>query len=347
MLDSVAMRYLVFGSGGIGSALGGMLSKSGKQVLLVARPAHVRAIAESGLIISSPQGELRIPVPVISDLNQFVPSEADCILLTVKTQDTPTALAKLASLVNRHTPIVCLQNGVRNEAMVADRFSCVIGGMVNFNANFLSPGRIERTIWNIIGLGLYPEGLDQRVEKISSDLKEAGFDVFCHPRIMRSKWGKLIANLNNSTNAITDRYLQQALSIPEHRQFMADVMAEGIEVTDKAGIELDDGGLFDARAMVESLRRPPSADPASTVTSQDRSYPSTWQDLMLGRKQTEARFFNGEIVGLGAAHGIVTPFNGVLLEVIERMALAQEKPGRYTLEELKAMVEARKQEYAE
>jgi 2-dehydropantoate 2-reductase len=345
MLDSLPMRYIVFGAGGIGSALGGMLAHSGRQALLVARPGHAKAISESGLIISTPKEELRISIPAVSSMAEVAPTPEDCILLTVKTQDSPQALTEIAGRLGPKTPIVCMQNGVRNEPIAASRFSRIIGGLVHFNANFLSPGRIERTIWNTIGLGLYPEGMDDLVEQVAADLKGGGFDVHCHPHIMRPKWGKLIANLNNATNAITDRHLEQALSIPEHRQFMADVMEEGIRVADSAGIALDDGGIFDARAMVGALRKQPEKDKNWTISTKEHSYPSTWQDLKLGRRQTEVRFFNGEIAGLGASLGIPTPYNGVLLEVVERMALAGEKPGRYTLDELKAMVAARKQEF--
>jgi 2-dehydropantoate 2-reductase len=349
------MRYIVFGSGGIGSALGGMLVHNGMEAVLVARPAHRDAISKAGLLISSSEGEtageLRIDVPAVASLDELDRTGDDCVLLTVKTQDTPKALEKLSGWADPQTPIACLQNGVRNEAMAMARFSRVVAGLVNFNANFLSPGRIERTLWNTIGLGLYPEGLDPLVEEIAADLKRACFDVHLHPHIMRAKWGKLVANLNNSTNAITDRHLQKALSEPEHRRFMAEVMAEGILVLDRAGIELDDGGVFDARSMVESLRRPSAKDNVKenvlAVKAEGESYPSTWQDLALGRKETEVRFFNGEIVGLAASLGMATPYNSVLLEVAERMAIAGEKPGRHTLEELKAMVSTRKDETGE
>src|SRR5438552_18640353 len=119
MSDSLAMRYIVYGSGGIGSALGGMLAHSGRNALLVARPSHAKAISESGLVISMPKEELRIRVPAVSGLEEILPTDEDCILLTVKTQDTPEALSQLEGRMGPKTPIVCLQNGVRNEPLAA------------------------------------------------------------------------------------------------------------------------------------------------------------------------------------------------------------------------------------
>jgi 2-dehydropantoate 2-reductase len=193
-------------------------------------------------------------------------------------------------------------------------------------------------------LGDYPKGADSLVKRIVEDLSEAGFNARVHEQIMRAKWGKLIANLNNATNAITDIYLQRALSDQKHRLFMAEVMEEGIAAADLAGVELDDGGIFDARAMAAALRQPPKEEAKWKMSDSGRTYPSTWQDLMLGRRQTETRFFNGEIVGLAATAGMKTPYNAVLFETVERMAAAGEKPGRCSLEDLKEMIAVRRRE---
>ncbi|MEW6733170.1 MAG: ketopantoate reductase family protein [Acidobacteriota bacterium] len=343
MLHCLLMRYIVYGAGAIGSALGGLLANLGRPVVLVTRTAHAHAIAKSGLIIHTKEKRLQVKVMAIESLAEITCTTDDIILLTNKTQDTMSAITQLASWARPDTPIVCLQNGVRNESMAATRFSQVIGGLVNFNANFLAPGVVERTMWNLIALGCYPEGINPLVEAIANDFREVGFDTHCYPQIMRAKWGKLIANLNNATNAITNTYLQQALSNPSHKEFMAQVMAEGIMVLDRAGIPLDDGGLYDIRARLAAVYNQPAqpADDSSEIDPLDRSYPSTWQDLTLGRKQLEVRFFNGEIVALGVSLGLNTPYNSVLLEVVENMAVKGEKPGRYRLAELKELVAAR------
>jgi ketopantoate reductase len=50
----------------------------------------------------------------------------------------------------------------------------------------------------------------------------------------------------------------------------------------------------------------------------------------------EADWFNGEIVRLGRAHGVPTPYSALLLELITEMAGRRERPGRYTLRDLRA-----------
>lgn len=343
------MRYIVLGAGAVGSALGGMLAHHHREAVLIGRPAHVQAIQQHGLIILSPTERWQISLPAYCSLAEVLPTPTDCILLTVKSQDTTAALTEILTWAKQYKidptqlPIVCLQNGVRNEAMVAAQFKTVIGALVHFNANFLSPGQIERPLWNIIALGNYaatPEAqADLLLTTLVADFTGAGFQTTIHPHIMQAKWGKLLANLNNATNAITNTDLQRALTTPAHRQFMAAVMQEGIEIIDQTGIRLDDGGIFDARAMVVSLRTPPSQDAKWTVATGQPSYPSTWQDLMLGRSSTEVEFFNGEIVTLAASLGRKAPYNQLLLTTIREMVAKKARPGYYTLAELQAQLD--------
>ena len=43
------MKYLIIGAGGTGGPLGFYLTKAGKDVTLIARGAHLKALSEQGL----------------------------------------------------------------------------------------------------------------------------------------------------------------------------------------------------------------------------------------------------------------------------------------------------------
>jgi ketopantoate reductase len=49
----------------------------------------------------------------------------------------------------------------------------------------------------------------------------------------------------------------------------------------------------------------------------------------------EADHFNGEIVRLGQRPGVATPYSSLLLSLITEMAAAREKPGKYTVAQLR------------
>jgi 2-dehydropantoate 2-reductase len=62
------------------------------------------------------------------------------------------------------------------------------------------------------------------------------------------------------------------------------------------------------------------------------------------RGETEASYLNGEIILLGEKYGVPTPYNSVLLRVVEQMAAEKELPGKYTIEELEELVRQRRLE---
>ena len=61
---------------------------------------------------------------------------------------------------------------------------------------------------------------------------------------------------------------------------------------------------------------------------------SSWQSLARGRVRIEAEFLNGEIVLLGALHGVPTPVNALLQRLAVRAAAEGSRPGTWRIEEL-------------
>ena len=61
---SLAMRFVIYGAGGIGGVIGARLFEHGHDVALIARGAHREAIEANGLRIESLEGAQTLPVPV-------------------------------------------------------------------------------------------------------------------------------------------------------------------------------------------------------------------------------------------------------------------------------------------
>jgi 2-dehydropantoate 2-reductase len=160
------------------------------------------------------------------------------------------------------------------------------------------------------------------------------------------KWGKLVANLNNATHAITGYWLERGMAEVEMRALMLEVREEGLRVLEAAGIAVEppagEPSPIRIRRMTEKLKLPP--DPSRNVPDlpeEQRTYASMWQDLVLGRPSSEADFLNGEIVALGRKLGIPTPYNSTLLEIVNRMFDNNLKPGIHTPAELRALIRRR------
>jgi 2-dehydropantoate 2-reductase len=340
-----AIRYVIFGAGAIGTAVGGWLMRAGSQVELIARNAQAESIRH-GITIRQEGDEFRLQRHAMASIRELDPTSADLIMITTKSQHTEGAVEEIFSVYGDAVPVVCLQNGTRNEEIAARRFSRVYAGLVFISAVQLRPDLITLPLGRSLAVGCYPSGLDSISAQVCEDLKRAGFEVLNSSHVMAMKWGKLVANLNNATHAITGYWLEGALADPEMREIMLAVRDEGLRVLDAAGIPVepppDQPSPIRIRGWTEKLRQsPPADDAALKLPEEKRTYASMWQDLYMGRKSSEADFLNGEIIERGKELGIPTPYNSILLETVDRMFAEGLQPGLYTPAELHALIRRR------
>ena len=66
----MATRYVIYGAGAIGAAVGAHLWRTGHSVLLVGRAAHVNRIREAGLSLVTPDETFVLHVPATVDLRE-------------------------------------------------------------------------------------------------------------------------------------------------------------------------------------------------------------------------------------------------------------------------------------
>lgn len=339
-------RYVVFGAGAVGSAIGGLLANAGSRVVCVARPAHAEALRR-GIVLKTDDGEdVMVKTDAVTSAADLSAADGDVVLLTTKSQDTESAVEELFDVYGATLPIICLQNGVRNEEIAASRFNRVYAGLVFLSAVQLEPSVITLPQGGTVSIGCYPEGLDDASRSLCADLSRAGLEATASAHVMAMKWGKLVANLNNATTTITGYWLEEAMSDPEMRKLMLQVREEGLAVLDAAGIAVEpppgEPSPIRIREMTEKLRQPvrPRND-LHSLPEEQRTYSSMWQDLYLGRKNNEAEFLNGEIVSRGERLSIPTPYNSTLLETVNRMFEEGLKPGLYGPRELDELVRSR------
>jgi 2-dehydropantoate 2-reductase len=70
-----------------------------------------------------------------------------------------------------------------------------------------------------------------------------------------------------------------------------------------------------------------------------RSGGSTWQSFVRGRASIETDYLNGEIVLLGALHGVLTPYNRVLQTTTSFAHREGAEAGSYAVEQLQALAD--------
>jgi 2-dehydropantoate 2-reductase len=174
------VRYVIIGAGAIGGSLGALLDETGRDVVLVARGAHLRALRETGLRFATPAGVSTQMVTAIGGPDELHLQPDDVLVLGVKSQDTEAALAAWAGrpvagggVAADRLPLICAQNGVENERVALRRFAQVYGMSVLLPSSYLEPGLVTAVSDPVVGvlmLGRYPDGVDAVAEKIAAEL---------------------------------------------------------------------------------------------------------------------------------------------------------------------------------
>lgn len=310
---SIQQRYVIVGAGAIGGTIGGRLAESGRDVVLVARGAHLAALRAHGLRLDEHDRSRTLSVPAVGAVGEVDWRPGDVALLCTKSQDTGAVLAELP----RDVVVVCAQNSVANErAAVAAGFGRVYAMCVVLPADHVEPGVVVcfgSPRPGLLDVGCYPDGLDEHAKGIAADLAAAGFAAAADPDVMRWKYRKLLVNLGNAAEAAC------ASDDPDLGTLFRAAMDEGQRCLDAAGIAV-------VSRDEEREHRGDLVEIAS-VAGHDRVGSSTRQSLHRGTGSVESAYLNGEIVELGRRHGVATPVNAVLLDTMREMAAAGEVPG--------------------
>lgn len=329
------MRYIIYGAGGIGSVIGGHLFRHGADVVMVGNAQHVEAINAHGLALVTGDQTYTLPVPSVKSAQELAPFRAeDVVLLCAKSQQTLRCLGQLRSAgAPRTLPIFCCQNSIWNEPAATRSFDNVYGVMILLPAYFTTPGLVINTMVEQYGqmdIGCYPRGLDALAEEVTQTLSDAHFIADTHADVMLSKGIKCLHNLANALDAILgDRSGAQT--------FLLEAQREASQIWTALGIGWEAPESFHARTQ---LFRDLQKTPAGHAEAAGRS--SSWQSLARGTGNIEAEQLNGDVVTLGRLIGMPAPYNELLWRLADEMARAGDRPGKYTLAELSAMLGQRR-----
>ena len=319
------MRYIIYGAGGIGGAIGARLFQHGHETVFICRGEHHAILQRQGLTFKTPNETVQLRVRTVGHPAELQFTKNDVVILTMKSHDTEGALRDLERVGGSDAAIVCAQNGVDNERMAARRFDRVYGMVVVVAATYLEPGVVlnhSTPIEGVLDAGRYPTGVDETIFRVTTDITACGFSAKPDASIMRWKYAKLLTNLQNALQAACGLEMQE-------KNFARAVRDEAVACLKAAGIEA---------APQDEFRRRMAEVRITDIPGHPRTGGSTWQSLMRGLPTTEADYLNGEIVLLGRLHGMPTPYNRVLQRVAGEMARTGKRPGSVTSEDLQRML---------
>lgn len=315
----------VMGAGSIGCYVGGRLAAGGASVVLIGRERLGRELAAHGLRVSDYRGFSAVlrPDQFTYATDVHAAESADLVLVTVKSAATAGAAQELARVLRPDALVVSLQNGIGNAGVLRGALATqtVLAGMVPFNV-------VQR------GEGVFHQGTEgeldverhARLERFAPAFVQAGLALQQHADLRPVQWAKLLLNLNNPINALSDLPLKTQLSQRAYRRCLALAQREGLELLAAADIRPAQLTRVPAHWIPRVLSLPDvlfRLVAAGMLAIDPLARSSMWEDLQ-AQRATEIDWINGEIVVLAQRLGRRAPVNATLVELVH----AAEQGGR-------------------
>ena len=323
-------RIAVLGAGAIGSVVGGMLTRAGRDVTLIDQwPEHVEAMKAKGLRLSGTIGDFVVPVRAlhIHEL-QTVTEPFDAVFVAVKSYDTEWATAMaLPYLRDPDGVVVDFQNGINDDrvARVAGKHRA-LGCVITISAGLYEPGHAMRTDTATVGFKIGEhDGADTPRARELAGIMSAVAESKVTANLWGERWSKLAINcMANPLAGLTGLGTLDVRTIPEIAAVGVHLGAEAIAVGRAVGHEVEPiYGIpveryldaYAGRGLTELL-----ADIAAVARARGGGQPSLLQDVVKGRR-TEIDYLNGYVCREGSRVGVKTPFNDAIVAAVRALGV--------------------------
>ena len=295
-------RVYVLGAGAIGARMAVAAHDAGWSVTLLLKSAESLRTFEHGNGIEFDQTRKQRIVRPDAEVGNSGTACVGRLLVTVKAQQTRTALNSIRHRLSPSSQIVFLQNGMGMAESVEDLLppgARVVLGTTTEAAWRTGPFRLMHAARGETWFGPAPNrpGDAECVEPL---LHAPGLNAGWDPDIRQRLWHKLALNcaINPLTALLGCR--NGVLGTAETAGLLEPICREAESVLTAEGIHCATPLLDQARAL-------------ACQTGANRS--SMLQDVLAGR-QTEIEHINGYLVNRAAQHGIPVPFNAFLLQAM-------------------------------
>lgn len=257
---------------------------------------------KNGLRLDLGKGEVLCYPDAVQPQNA---APARVVMLFTKTHQTAAALQSIHHANDADTLFVTLQNGLGNAEVVAQAANSarVLHGMTMLPATLLAPGHIRahgksQTWFGPMNMSDLPAA-----QMVCNDLSQAGFDTVLTENPTGRIWQKACFNVAmNGVCALTlgsPGLIHATAGLQEQAHALAD---EVIAVAFAEGADVDGSAvhnLIDFACREHTFHKP-----------------SMLQDIEAGRL-TEIDSLNGHVVARGAAYGLETPLNKLILALVK------------------------------
>ena len=240
------MRFLIYGAGALGQAIGAMLLTDGHIVDLVLRKRYAEIIGRKGLNVTGIFGDYEAGADQLNLLTELTGVDGgpyDFVLITTKSYDTALAVEELQQLSGCDCPVVSMQNGCGNVEQLLEAFGPrrSFGGRVITGFEIERPGLVRITVSaDAVHIGsAHLDPSDDQAEILAGAINDAGLPCIAVADIYQSLYAKLLYNCAlNPLGAILGSHYGPLAEHPETRMIMNGVIDETFEVMEALGVRV-------------------------------------------------------------------------------------------------------------
>ena len=300
-------KVAVLGAGAMGCLFGGLMAEKGLDVVLIdVWKEHVDAINKNGLRMDGHGGDRFIKIKATTDPSTL--KTVDAIIIMCKATALKTALTNSKNIIGDNTMLMSFQNGIGHEAIMQEIAGKdkVLGGTTTQASNIVGPGHIKNHGSLPSWIGEYEGGMSDRVSNLAETFTAHNLETIAVADIKKRKWMKLFAltaigplssvfNLHHTDLYITNKNQKVSRSLGKQiiLETRAVAKADGVDVTEDECLEM-----------------------FNKIVDSNQTNKSSMCFDILNKRKTEIEFINGAVAKIGKNHGIKTPMNDLMYDMI-------------------------------
>ena len=288
------MRTLVLGAGAVGGYFGGRLAEAGRDVTFLVRPARAALLAERGLRVTSPLGDVTVK-PQLATAERLS-GPYDLIILTAKHYDLDQAIEAVRPAVGPRTAVLPLLNGLVHIDRLASFFGdeAILGGVAYVGASLQPDGSIRHhNRLSGIAFGDRGGGISERVRTIAAEFAGSKVDAPGSDNVMLDMWEKFVMITTMAgMNCLMRGTIGEVVASEDGAVLMLQLLAENAAVAEAAGHP-------PRPAYIEQISKM-FTEPGSPNNA------SMHHDLAHGSR-TEADWIVGDMRRRAIRYGVATP----------------------------------------
>ncbi|MCD7862371.1 MAG: 2-dehydropantoate 2-reductase [Lachnospiraceae bacterium] len=291
------MKYLIIGAGGTGGILGYQLTEGGKDVTLIARGAHLKAMQEKGLTIHKLWNDEIQTLPVRAVSEEEYEEKPDVILVCVKDYSLDSVYPMIRRVSGPDTIVIPILNIYGTGGRMQEQLPGVLvtDGCIYVSASIEDPGVLTQhgAICRVVFGVRHQEEYRPVLKEIAYDFEESGITAVLSENIQRDALQKF--SYVSPIGAVGLYYNCAAGTIQQEgapREMFKAMIREIVALAEAMDIR------FEQDLVETNLKILSDLAPEATTSMQ--------RDILAG-KQSEIDGLIYQVVRLGQRYGVSMP----------------------------------------